>query len=594
MKKKLSTFFGIAALAIIAASLYFQGQVIKAVDFTIPSYSADFTLERTADNRSKLTVTETIVAKFSQAGTKHGITFTVPKKYENRAAEPVIKSVKNQFGVPLQRTVHEDWGSITLKIGDPDTYVKGEKTYIITYEIVDITRNLSDENIDEWYWDINTIGEGIKVGKMSVTLNFSEELAPLIRENPQCYEGTYGSTDKCELVKESATRYTINKDNLDEKEIVTVGFGFPANTFQAKPATWIDYYQAVVYFASPFTIPVAIILFFVFAVSFENRSKRRKELSFTPPQYIPPKDTSAYVVSELIGKRHRSIVATLIDLAVRHYISLYELDGDNDYEIEVKKDPSDLLEEEQEFLRDLFDGKTPSVGDTFSLASLKDNAKLRLRLADNSAKTRLAIRRTYKLRERKPGSTRFIIVWSLSYLLAAIVLQSIAFGIGALAMFMSKFGFKTPTDKGLEMLRYLNGYKKYIRAAEAERLKMLQGPDTAEKVGHSVDTGDTKQLIKLYERSLPYAILFGYEDEWSEALGGLYEKAHQTPDWYKAPGAGSVSLINGALLTNMVSSFNSSVRTNVSMSSSGGSGGSGSSGGGFSGGGGGGSSIGGW
>lgn len=592
MKKNFSTFLAFAVVIGLAIFIIIRATTLQAVDFTIPSYSADFSLEKTSDNRSKITVTETIVADFSQEGTKHGITFTLPKRYENRAAEPYITAVNDQRGIPHERTTHESWDSITLHIGDPDTYVKGKKTYVITYHIYDVTRHVSAENLDEWYWNVNTIGDGLKVGKMAVTLNFSEELAPLIKESPRCYEGAYGSTDTCELVKESDTRYTITKENLDEREVVTIAFGFPASTFRSVSATWFDYYMTVVNIVSPYTIPAAIILFFFFAVSFDRRSRRKKDLSFTPPQYIPPKDTSVYVVSELENKRHRAVAATIIDLAVRHYVALYELgDGENskdkNYEIKMKKDPSDLREEEQEFLRDLFDGHLPSIGDTISLEELKTNEKLGLRLADNAAKTRLAIRRDYKLRERKPGSTRFIMVWAFSYLVVAIVLQSIAFGIGSLIMFLSKFGFKTPTDKGLEMLRYLQGYKMYIRAAEADRLKMLQGPDTAEKVGRTVDTSDPKQLVKLYERSLPYAILFGQEDEWAEVLGNLYEKTHHQPDWYMS--THSTIIVNAALFSTMIDSFNASVRSNVTIATS-----SSSGGGGFSGGGGGGSSVGGW
>src|SRR5690606_26545636 len=51
------------------------------------------------------------------------------------------------------------------------------------------------------------------------------------------------------------------------------------------------------------------------------------------------------------------------------------------------------------------------------------------------------------------------------------------------------------TPKGVETRDYLLGVRDYMKLAEAERIKYLQAPDTAEKI----DTGNNKQLVKLYE-----------------------------------------------------------------------------------------------
>ena len=49
----------------------------------------------------------------------------------------------------------------------------------------------------------------------------------------------------------------------------------------------------------------------------------------------------------------------------------------------------------------------------------------------------------------------------------------------------------------------------YIGVAEEERIKMLQSPEGAEKVASVSSVSDNDQLVKLYEKVLPYAILFG-------------------------------------------------------------------------------------
>ena len=105
---------------------------------------------------------------------------------------------------------------------------------------------------------------------------------------------------------------------------------------------------------------------------------------------------------------------------------------------------------------------------------------------------------------------------------------------------------------------------------------MLQSPDGAEKT--SIDPTDKKQLVKLYESLLPYAVLFGLEKQWAQEFAKLYE---QPPDWY-----GGSAAFNAAAFSHAVGGFNSAAAASFSAPSSSGS--SGFGGGGFSGGGGGG------
>ena len=101
-----------------------------------------------------------------------------------------------------------------------------------------------------------------------------------------------------------------------------------------------------------------------------------------------------------------------------------------------------------------------------------------------------------------------------------------------------------------------------------------------------MDIDDHAQLVKLYERVLPYAVLFGQEKQWSQQLGQYYEEVDTQPDWYTGQGA-----FNAAMFVSSMSSLSDSTSVGSSdfSSSSGG-----STGGGFSGGGGGGGGGGGW
>ncbi|MES1169460.1 MAG: DUF2207 domain-containing protein, partial [Leifsonia sp.] len=152
------------------------------------------------------------------------------------------------------------------------------------------------------------------------------------------------------------------------------------------------------------------------------------------------------------------------------------------------------------------------------------------------------------------------------------------------------------TAKGATVMEELEGLKLYLRLAEADRLKVLQSPSGAER--SRVDPTDGTAVVKLYEKLLPWAIVFGLEEEWRKVLGAAYATT---------PTASSDSTLtsalwftNLALLTNSYGahSFATTPPAPSGGSSWSGSGGSsfggGFSGGGFSGGGGGGGGGGGW
>ena len=137
---------------------------------------------------------------------------------------------------------------------------------------------------------------------------------------------------------------------------------------------------------------------------------------------------------------------------------------------------------------------------------------------------------------------------------------------------------KPLTELGAQTRDHLKGLEVFIDWAEADRIRMLQSPQGAERV--QVDTTDPRAMLRLYESLLPYAVVFGQEKEWARELAVLYGEGN-SPGWY----SGS-SGFNAAAFSTGISTLSSS--TASSSSTSGGSSGGGSAGGGGGGGGGGG------
>jgi uncharacterized membrane protein len=97
-----------------------------------------------------------------------------------------------------------------------------------------------------------------------------------------------------------------------------------------------------------------------------------------------------------------------------------------------------------------------------------------------------------------------------------------------------------------------------------------------------IDTNDRIAVVKLYEKLLPYAVLFGNEKEWAAVLGRFYEETGVQPDWYSGSTAFNVAYFSVA-----IDSVSSSTDSSFSDSGGGSDGGGGSGDGGGGGGGGG-------
>ena len=151
------------------------------------------------------------------------------------------------------------------------------------------------------------------------------------------------------------------------------------------------------------------------------------------------------------------------------------------------------------------------------------------------------------------------------------------------------FGFggvpERRTKKGSEAREHLQGIRVYLTVAEADRIRVLQSPTGAERT--RVDPNDPAAIVRLYEKLLPLAIIWGVEDQWTKVLGERYAQTQTEPSnlQFSSGFAG----LTGFATSVQTTSFAQTVTTSSYSSSGGGSSFSGgSSGGGFSGGGGGG------
>lgn len=556
-------------------------------DFTFQSFEADYYLDGDSDGRSTLKTVEKLVAEFPQTDQNHGIERAIPKRYNSHPVSLRIKSVENGDGKALNYETRDSNDNLVLRIGDAGTYVHGVQTYVITYSQRDITQYDGRQNSDDFYWDTNGTEWSQPFGSVVARFHISDAIAKALNGNIACYQGSTGSTQRCMVTKDNNV-FTAQATNLAAGQNMTVAIGFTPHTFGEYQLSLWDWLFIVWIILLVITSIIGFVSLFWLAYRYSKISNRTNELPPIPVEYIPPKDTSVLTSGQIGDGTRAGTTAQLIDLAVRHYLTIAQtgeksLFKQAEYEIEIVKSTDDLLQEEKDFLQTLC-GATV-VGTKLQTKTLKDNYSVQSHLYKNTQALTKLIKGDYGLRAKDDAKSNSFKRIAAVMAVFSIITVSPMLLIAAVVAYCCGWSLRPLTDKGLELRRYLAGLKQYIEIAEKDRIKMLQSPEGAEKTGVRIKGENDKKIVKLYERVLPYAVLFGQEKEWNKQLAIRYESSGASPDWYVGHSA-----FNAAVFTSSMDDFSSSMNSYgaSSSSSSGGSSGGGSSGGGGGGGGGGG------
>ncbi|MDD3035426.1 MAG: DUF2207 domain-containing protein [Candidatus Saccharimonadaceae bacterium] len=586
-------------------------------DFVIKDFQADYYLDKDSEGRSTLKTVERITAEFPQYDQNHGIERAIPLTYDGHGVRLRVESVQGEDEQNLNFTNYESNGNIVLRIGDADTYVHGLKTYVITYYQHDVTRYFSDTKDDEFYWDTNGTGWSQVFEKVTVRLHLSSNIVNSLNSDMACYYGVSGSNDGCRIERTDDV-ISANQSNLKAGENLTIAVGFKAGTFHQyvlpdDATNDSDYIinkqivepKPVSFFQKYFAIGETIIGIITFVVICYIRIVKFKSAPSTHaivPEYLPPRDADVALSSVISGRTRAWVAATYVDLAVRHKIKIVETGekkwwSKQKYNLEFVSN-NGLTVTEESFIEALF-GKNPSKGAIYEMNPNSPDYKLNTKLRDIYRKSVVSaneqgfyiVNGKYKFLAIALTVYLFIQFFSLFFLFSET--GTLFFGEAIILNFLTMLisiiivsTMKPLSTKGRELYDYLKGLELYIKIGEEQRLKVLQSPEGAEKT--PVDVNDKTKLVHLYERVLPYAVLFGQEKGWTKALGEYYEQQNTQPDWYVGHAG-----FNAVIFSSMMSDFSSgAARSSYSAPSSSSSGGS--SGGGFSGGGGGGGGGGGW
>jgi uncharacterized membrane protein YgcG len=558
-------------------------------DFIIKDFQADYYLDKDSEGRSTLKTVELITADFPSIDQNHGIERAIPTSYDNHSVNLAIQSVTDINGVTLPYKTIDQNGNLVLRIGNADTYVHGLNTYKITYTQRDVTKYFSDTNSDEFYWDVNGTDWAQPINKVTARLHVGSSILASLNGKQACYYGAADSTTQC-IITLSDGIYTAEASTLNAGENLTISVGFNPNTFSQYKMSAVESMIAMfiaIYFIlaiiSFFAIIALVIILFILK---STKGKGDPGKGIIIAEYLPPKKVDVALSSVIIKKERAWAAATYVDFAVRHNIKIIEVNGENHkkatYTLEFVS-AKGLDDTENAVMSALF-GDNPQAGAKYNLEPNKPDYIIFSKLTEIYKQSKLLAQTDgYYEVNKKLRKTMIIIV----VVIGVLSIFTLFIGIIGLAIgIMIIMATKPFSQKGRELLDYLNGLKLYIEIAEEDRIKVLQSPQGAIKT--PIDTNDSAKVVRLYERVLPYAVLFGNEKEWAKVLGNFYEQQNMTPDWYVGNNAFNAVMF-GAALSGFSSNATSNSYSSPVSSSSGGSGG-----GGFSGGGGGGGGGGGW
>jgi uncharacterized protein (TIGR04222 family) len=534
-----------------------------------------------------LDVTETIAARFDTP--KHGIFREIPVRYAVAGhlydIRMHLKAVTDAGGNPLTHTVSDEENKTVLKIGDPGRTLTGPATYVIRYRVARAVLWEGDHAVLRW----NATGTEwrVPIERVSVIVNLPAPLDdPAVQYD--AWTGRLGATGKA-FTKKRVDDRTLRFDAgpLGPGEGITVEIAVPDSavqrpSWQVRLGWWLA--DNFVYGLLPLGLAACFGLWYAFGRDLPGMGS--VVVNYEPPEGLRPAEVGT-LADERVDLR--DVSSTLIDLAVRGYVSITEektpgtfgIGSNTDYTLRVRKTPTDL----KPYERMIYD-KVFSSGNAVTLSSLTNKFFETLPVVKSELYRNLT-REGYFDGNPEGVRTRFLVLGLLALAAALAVAMLVQYAwvgrvfVGpvvvtaiplVVAVVVTSRVMPRRTRRGRIAWEKIRGLEEYIRRAEVDDLK-------------------EQERRNVFERLLPCAVAFGLTTRWAKAFEGLYA---QPPDWYHPADDGPFTMwYFGSSIDRSVSAMNATLPSQPRSEgggggwSSGGFGGGGSSGGGFGGGGGG-------
>jgi uncharacterized membrane protein len=532
-------------------------------------------------NDGTTTVQETIRPRFT--GSWNGIYRTIPVQYRtpqglNYTLRLRVESVTDDAGASLRFESSRERHYQKLKIWVPRAS-NTTRVVKLRYRVANALR-FFDEH-DELYWNVTGDEWDVPIEHASALVRLPDGVSGL---RATAFRGAYGSTEQnaVEILPAGVSVQTLN--GLAFREGLTIVVGWNPGAIERPTAA--DKAADTLFSNIPLAIPPLI---FLGMWRLWRRRGRDPILAPLVTRYEPPEQMTPAELGTLVdGKPDmRDITATIVDLAVRGYLHIEEIETEGffglfqskDYRFTLKKPRGEwtsLKPHEQELLSALFG----ATGDSVNISDLKNKFYKHLPKLRDNLYSMLVNARFYTGRPDRVRTLYIvggIVVAVLIALASGGMMSTLGMqpAAGIIAGILSGviivlFGWFMPsrTVRGTRELEKVLGFQEFLSRVEGDRLNRV------------VTTPE------LFEKYLPFAMALGVEENWAKAFEGIYR---EPPQWYTGT-TGGPAFQPRAFTSNLgrMTAQTASVMASAPRSSGGSGFSGGSSGGGFGGGGGGG------
>jgi uncharacterized membrane protein len=551
---------------IIALLLFFITPTTTFAEESIKNFQAKIIAHQNGD----MTITEKIVYDFGE-GDRHGIfrfipTYTRLKDVDlYRISEIVFTNIKRDGDEEKYET---DYASdkVEVKIGDPDKTITGAHTYEITYLVKNgIASNFDDH--DEIYWNITGNEWKVPIETIEVRIENESQL-PDNNNGPTkalCFTGESGSQEQnCTTEINGKTALIRTKKVLNPYEGLTTVVAYPVATFPKSqlsdsPPMWDPDF---INFLKIYGVIWAILNLLVAPFIWQKYQDKKNHINLGAPNVnfdIPKGDDGKIITPMEAGiidntkLEQNDVMATIFDLAIKKVIKIEEIKkkktlgifgGDSEYKlVRLNDDESKLTEFEKTLMNKLFSGGIKDVNlkdiKTFYLTFQKLEKESFQSLIERGFYTK-------NPKDQKAG----LLVFGL------IALCTLNIILGPLLLYLST-QLNGRTKLGDKMDWQVEGLKIFLKNMKRHYNFQAKNAITVEKY-------------------IPYAMAFGFIDEFMEELKDMYPE--YKPTWYS--GHSNFYVMNNAFTSSMSGSFTTSAPSSSSGFSGGGSSGGGGGGGG--------------
>ena len=495
----------------------------------------DFHAELLVLPDSSLDVTETIRVDFE--GAWHGIYRTIPVEYAgpggfNYSLFLADISATEPGGSPLRIEKQRSGGNLQLKISVPaaeDT----SRTITLHYLVRDGLRFFEDH--DELYWNVTGTGWDVPIESASAHVIVPVGVTGLRAAN---YTGFLGSRSQDARVDILGTNIDIRAQRpLAFHEGLTVVAGWDKG-FVHEPGGS----EKIAQFLEsnwPLFFPGGVFFLMLWLFYARGRDPRVGAIAV---QYEPPAGLSPGEAGALVDNQAgiRDITATLVDLAVRGFITIEEkevshlmgLYSNKDYVFHLNKKPAEwsgAKSHELLLLNGIFTSMPIAglgVREEVALSELqnrfyKNLPGIRRAIFDSLVEHGYFAHRPDTVRQAYllvAGVTGALLYLFGQYLAQHTGMQAQTYSVAAILTggVIAGFGWFMPTRTvdGVRALHDTLGFENF--------LSHVEGPHLAR----------TPQSPANFEKYLPFAIALGVEKKWVGAFDGML----QQPSWYQTTG----------------------------------------------------------